>query len=175
MMGTTHWVIGGMCWLGGLVSVQGTHPLGWLAITAGFAIASIAALEPDIDSKNSLASKMLGPITQAISYLVRTLFGGHRKITHSLLGWALVAIAVFAVSHALHIAYWIPAAIMVGWASHILADMTTKVGCPLLWPGNKHNYGLHLVTTNSNAERYFIRPASLVLCVLFTALLIVGI
>ena len=175
MMGHTHWVIGGMSWLGGLVALPHEYPLNVLTIAGGFAIAALAALQPDIDSKKSLAAKMLGPVTEAISWCVRTLFGGHRKITHSLLGWAIVGVTVFALSHWLHVPYWIPAAIMVGWASHILADMTTKVGCPLLWPGNKHNYGLHLVTTNSNAERYFIRPASLVLCVFFTALLIVGI
>jgi membrane-bound metal-dependent hydrolase YbcI (DUF457 family) len=176
MMGATHWVIGGASWLGVLVALSAHgHSFGLLAIAGGFAIASVSALEPDIDSKKSMASRMLGPITGAISWCVRTLFGGHRKITHSLLGWGIVTVIVFSLSYWLHIPYWIPLSIAVGWASHILADMTTRVGCPLFWPGNKHNYGLHLVETGKGLETMFIRPMSVVLCVVFGILLIVGI
>ena len=175
-MGHTHWVIGGASWLAGLwILSLGGHSFSALVIAAGFAIAAVSALEPDIDTKKSMASKMLGPVTESISWCVRTLFGGHRKITHSLLGGAIVAVSVFAISYALHIPYWIPSAIMVGWASHVLADMTTKEGCPLLWPESKKKYGLHLVTTGKDAEKYFIRPLSVGLCILFATLLVVGI
>ena len=175
MMGRTHWVIGGASWLGTVALTGSTFHLGWVAIAGGFAIASVSALEPDIDSKNSLASKMFGPISQAASYVVRTLFGGHRKITHSLLGFGLVALVLLALVHWLPvIPIWIAAAVLIGWASHVLADMTTKVGCPLLWPINMHNYGLHLVTTGKNAERYFIHPLSVVACVVFTIMLVIG-
>lgn len=176
MMGITHWVIGGASWLGLLVGLEATgSPVNALVIGGGFAVASIAALEPDIDSKGSMASRMLGPITGVISYLVRHLFGGHRKITHSILGALILTFGIVAFSNWLHIPSWIGGAVIVGWVSHVLADMTTKVGCPLLWPVHKKNYGLHFVVTNGNLERYFIRPMAIVACVALTIMLLIGV
>lgn len=176
MMGRTHWVIGGASWLGGLVSVNttGTVPLNPGVIAGGFAIASIAALLPDIDTKNSLASKMLGPITKLISFVIRKLFGGHRKITHSVLGWAIVGVSAYSLVLYAHLQPWAAASFMVGWSSHVIADMITREGCPLLWPVSKQKYGLHLVRTGFRLEKYLIRPLALAACVGFAALLIVG-
>lgn len=179
MMGPTHFLIGGAAWLAGLVAV-GHQPALNVAVV-GWAIASVAALLPDIDSKNSLASKMLGPVTMFLSWVIRSLFGGHRKITHSIIGLVLAGFLGYSLTHYWHMPVWIDAAIMVGLASHVVADMATREGCPLLWPIHKTNYGLHLVTTglskkkgHHTSEYWFIRPLAVVATVVFGALLIAG-
>lgn len=176
MMGRTHWVIGGASWLGGMVAANtgGNLPLNPTVIAGGFVIASIAALLPDIDTKNSLASKMLGPVTGIISWVVRKTFGGHRKITHSLIGAGIMGLAVFGTSQALHIQPWVGAAVMIGWLSHVIVDMITREGCPLLWPFSKVKYGLHFVTTGKRAEKLLIHPLAIGACLLFGTLLAMG-
>jgi len=178
MMGHTHWIIGGASWLGVLAFAGTPSP----AVAAGgFALASVAALCNDIDTKNSMASKALGPVTGLISFTIRKLFGGHRKITHSLLGWALVTLTLFGCVSSLHLIPWIAIAVIVGWSSHIAADMLTKEGCPLLWPISKTNYGLHLVTTGLDKKRghhtsewWVIRPLAVLAVIGFSLMLMIG-
>lgn len=172
MMGHTHWVIGAASWLGVLAFVTVSHNPA--VVFGGTAIAAVSALCADIDTKNSMASKALGPITGALSYLIRTLFGGHRKITHSILGMILVATGVYALTLGLHWPIWVELSILTGWASHIGSDMITREGCPLLWPASKSKYGLHLVTTGKKVERYLVRPIALASCILFAVLIIAG-
>jgi membrane-bound metal-dependent hydrolase YbcI (DUF457 family) len=172
MMGHTHWVIGAASWLGVLAFTPVYH--NGATVFGGTAIAAVSALCADIDTKNSMASKALGPITGALSYLIRTLFGGHRKITHSILGIILVAACVYALTTGFHWPLWIEGAIMAGWASHVAADMITREGCPLLWPISKKKYGLHLVTTGKRAEKYLIRPSALIACIVFSVMLVRG-
>lgn len=172
MMGHTHWVIGAASWLGVLAFTTVSHNPA--VVFGGTAIAAVSALCADIDTKNSMASKALGPITGALSYLIRTLFGGHRKITHSILGMLLVAVGVYAGTFALHWPIWVELSILVGWASHIGSDMITREGCPLLWPFSKVKFGLHLVTTGKRIEKFIVRPLALAACVGFGALLMIG-
>lgn len=175
MLGHTHWVIGAASWLSVLVFSPTIFSHSPAVVFGGTAIAAVAALCADIDTKNSMASKALGPITGALSYFIRTLFGGHRKITHSILGMILVATGVYAATLGFHWPIWIELSILIGWASHIASDMLTREGCPLLWPVSKVKYGLHLVTTGKRVEKYLVRPLALAACVLFATLLIVGI
>lgn len=176
MMGHTHWVIGAAAWLGtlALTDIAGTLTLNAAVVFGGSAIAAIAALEPDIDTKNSMASKSLGPITGVVSWVIRTAFGGHRKITHSILGMLIMAGVFFGVSKTFGWPAWIPLAAIIGWNSHILSDMLTREGCPLLWPVSKTKFGLHLVTTGKRTEKYGVRPIALIACVVFGAMLIAG-
>ena len=160
MLGKTHLTIGGAAWLGCMYS-QVVPAHGITALSAGWFIAAIGALEPDIDTKKSMASQMFGPVTRGISYLVREAFGGHRKITHSILGAVIMSLFFYACIHLWFLIPWIAIAFMVGWVSHVVADMTTVQGCPLLWPASKHKFGLHLVHTGKNLEHYFIFPLAL--------------
>lgn len=183
MMGPTHAMIGAASWLGGLAALNaaGSAPIGVAIGLGGTALAALLALMPDIDTKNSLGSKLMGPVTETLSFGIRKLFGGHRKITHSLLGVALVAVPLFACVQSLHLIPWVAAAIVTGWVSHIAADMLTREGCPLLWPIDMHDYGLHLVTTgldkkkgHHTSEWWIIHPLSIVAVIGFSILLIIG-
>lgn len=162
MMGHTHALIGGMGWLGFAYATKG-HVIDTpaFAVIGGYALASFAALVPDIDTPGSMISRMLGPVGMILSWAVRKIGGGHRKITHSLLGVALVALPFMWCVTSWRLQPWIAAAFVLGYIMHILADMTTISGCPLLWPVNRHNYGLHLITTNKGVEHLVIVPLTL--------------
>lgn len=75
---------------------------------------SVGSILPDIDSRNSLLGKSLPFIPKLIK---------HRTITHSLL---------FIIG-----CYFINYYLMVGCCVHLILDMMTKQGCPLLYPFNK--------------------------------------
>ncbi|MGP1924635.1 MAG: metal-dependent hydrolase [Arsenophonus sp. NEOnobi-MAG3] len=92
----------------------------------------LTCLLPDIDHPKSL----LGQRLKWLSIPITKVFG-HRGITHSFL--AIVVASIFLSSNLLsEIIISIPVdfihAMVVGYISHILADMLTPVGIPLLWP-----------------------------------------
>jgi membrane-bound metal-dependent hydrolase YbcI (DUF457 family) len=172
MMGKTHLLIGGAAWLG-IAAIPGSGLIhNSLAIGAGWFLASFGALCPDMDQKQSMGSKMFGPITGAVSWLVRKVSGGHRKLTHSLLGFAIVAAIFGACVVGLHLIPWIAAAFLVGWVSHVLADMLTVQGCPLMYPSSRRSYGLHLMKTNHVGEHWFILPVAILANVVFIGMVV---
>jgi membrane-bound metal-dependent hydrolase YbcI (DUF457 family) len=183
MMGHTHLLIGGATWLGYQAMATGT---GQPAVSAGIAFggwvaASYAALLPDLDSKKSLASQMFGWPTEGLSYLIRTVGGGHRKITHSLVGLGLVTLLTFGAVNTWHLGHWVAVSVLLGWISHVVADMLTKEGCPLLWPISSHNFGIHLITTgmgkkhgHHTMEWWLITPLSTIVTFVSMAALLVG-
>lgn len=90
----------------------------------------LTCLLPDIDHPQSFAGQRLRLLSQPLSRLV-----GHRGFTHSLL--AVIAL--------LSLCQWHPVAarlpdadimqsLVLGYCSHIIADMLTPAGVPLLWP-----------------------------------------
>ena len=52
-----------------------------------------------------------------------------------------------------------PHMIMIGVLVHILGDMITKQGCPVLWPLKSKRYRLARFKAGGQAERWFFRPA----------------
>ena len=103
------------------------------AIAAGIA----ASLLPDIDHSKSMIGRTLIPI----SLLLNAAFG-HRTITHSLLGFFIAIVLAYFITATL----WLPAAVyiafIVGYTSHILADMLNDAGVALLYPFEKRRYSI---------------------------------
>lgn len=99
----------------------------WLHLIPG---ALAGALLPDIDHPKS----MLGQWVRFISVPVSRLCG-HRGFTHSLLA---ILTGVFLFHTRLPAGWAVPAdfyqAVIVGYLSHLVADMLTTAGIPLLWP-----------------------------------------
>ncbi|EJD6082050.1 MULTISPECIES: metal-dependent hydrolase [Providencia] len=99
----------------------------WLHMVPG---ALLGALLPDIDHPSSLPGRLLRIFSLPISKLC-----GHRGFTHSLVAWLLVMAACY---------QWIPIewqvpndliqAFLLGYLSHLIADMLTPSGVPFLWP-----------------------------------------
>ncbi|WP_075181653.1 metal-dependent hydrolase [Pantoea sp. 1.19] len=92
--------------------------------------ALLTCLLPDIDHPKSLLGQRLKWLSKPIARIF-----GHRGFTHSLLA---VAGGVFLLKVKLPADSWLPPdalqGMVVGYLSHIIADMLTPAGVPLLWP-----------------------------------------
>jgi len=76
-----------------VLHVTGAGLLAGAVFTAG------AATLPDIDEPGSTISRTLGFFTEAVSWVVHKVSGGHRKGTHSIAGVAVFALAALAAVH----------------------------------------------------------------------------
>ncbi|MBP2847111.1 metal-dependent hydrolase [Dickeya oryzae] len=92
--------------------------------------AMLTALLPDIDHPKSILGQRLKWISVPIARLC-----GHRGFTHSLLA---ILLGVYVIRTRLPLDWPLPGdvyhAMIVGYLSHIIADMLTTAGVPLLWP-----------------------------------------
>lgn len=143
MTGKTHQIIG--LTTGVLTFLALTDPsYNPATLAAAVVVSSIGALLPDIDQPTAdLWNKI--PFGKVAGEIVNP-FLEHRNLTHSLLGIAIVGWA----SHALldqAPSYWGLNQSLIFWAflasycSHLLADMVTVQGIPLLFPLQR-NFGL---------------------------------
>lgn len=82
-------------------SVDASGGFTWSAALAGMAVASGAALLPDLDHPGSSLARSLGPLTKALAWVVNKLSGGHRNFTHGVLG-------VFAFTAGAYALTWLP-------------------------------------------------------------------
>lgn len=110
----------------------------------------LGTLLPDIDHANSKIGRKL-PI---INKLLR-LFGiKHRGLTHSIIGVVLVVLFF----HQLHIKGWIGELVLlgliIGYISHLMADMLNPQGIPLFFP-NELKFSLLKINTSSWKENLF--------------------
>ena len=137
MTGKTHQVIGITAALGGFFILQEPtyQPATFVAVLVA---AHFGSLLPDIDSSaadiwNSVpAGKHVGRVATKFTF-------GHRNLTHSLLGLALVGFLthrlIMSMPH-----YWgldlnlVWLSFIIGYVFHLLADAVTVLGVPLLWP-----------------------------------------
>lgn len=87
---------------------------------------AFGALLPDIDTTQSGLGKFVKPVSR---FLERRF--GHRTITHSLLGMAIVAALTFPVLGISSHAYIY---LLLGYASHLVLDTMNIIGVPLLYP-----------------------------------------
>lgn len=127
MTGRTHLTIGVAV---GLALAQTMHaaPQQSALIVAA---AALGSLLPDIDHPQSMLSGWI-PGSGLL-----TLFTRHRGITHSLLFCMLLPAALwYAMTSAGSIAipYIYPLGLVLGMCSHLLSDMLTPAGVPLLYP-----------------------------------------
>lgn len=139
------------------------------AVTAVFAN-MIGGLLPDIDQEGSdLWDKIRGG--NIIDEIVSPILGGHRHISHSLLGlgivWYLSWNFLGYVGKFLIVdRYVVFMAFMIGFVSHIAADMLTRDGTPLLYPLKKcfgiPPWKIMRIKTGSFVERLLVFPGLLV-------------
>lgn len=121
MMASTHVVFGMACW----GAFERVHGVSILSAPEGMLIAGAASLLPDIDHPSSRFGRMV----PFISYPISAIFG-HRGITHSLLMVVVLLAALVIAGHA----GWFVAPLVIGYLSHLIGDMLTNSGVPLLWP-----------------------------------------
>jgi len=174
MTATTHQMVAliSALWVLTLFPVQVGPLLGFIAIVA----VMIGALTPDLDQPTAnIWRKLLGG--NHLGNIFRFFSGGHRHLTHSLIGIFLIGwLLRLAISNFVHPDYLSSAiilwrAFMVGYISHPLADTFTDWGVPWLWPVKWHlkippGPGEVRVTTDSFVERLFVRGAIIIIAVL---------
>lgn len=98
----------------------------------------IGALAPDLDQATNRLWDML-PIGNFFGQILRGIFLGHRTISHSIVGivvfYKILELIIPKLLNPDYVnASLVAASIMIGFISHILADMLTKEGVPLLFP-----------------------------------------
>lgn len=118
MFGRTHILIGVAGW------VVAAETLGQPLSVESLAAAALGSLLPDIDHPRA----MLGRRLPGVSHIIRAV-AGHRGFTHSAFAVVLLVLGLNALSPA----NW-HLALVLGMASHLMADMLTPGGIPLLWP-----------------------------------------
>lgn len=127
-MGKTHVLAGLGLYLTGrtlLAPDAIIHPAEFVAVFLG-------SLIPDIDHPKSWVGRRLWFISYPLSGII-----GHRGLTHSLCGLAIISIALATVLFLNAIPFdikIITIAFAVGYLSHILCDYNTNTGVPFLWP-----------------------------------------
>jgi inner membrane protein len=138
-------------WLGDSPSVWlGDSPVVW-AFCAG-----MGALLPDLDAQESKIKNLsvfgIRPFLLPANFLHRSL--GHRGMLHSALGLMLMAL-VIGIPAGIGLGTTAMMALILGIASHLALDASTKSGIPLWFPNPQR---MHLlpsqlrITTGSQAE-----------------------
>lgn len=110
----------------------------------------IGGLLPDIDHPGSKMGRALYPI----AWVINKLFG-HRGATHSLIALFLTSVLFlmpsFLIEGFAKVLYTqFAIGISVGFLSHILLDMTTKSGVPILYPFVRKSYRIARLTTGKH-------------------------
>ncbi len=122
MMALTHGVIGAVAYAG-VVSFSGDAPE---PVAVGAAM--LGAWLPDVDTPNSKAGFCVYPFAVWMEGKF-----GHRTITHSVVGTLIFAALCAPLLYFPHLRPLF-FALLCGYASHLLADASTKSGVPLAWP-----------------------------------------
>ena len=166
MTGRTH----DMAAVTALLGLVVLYPPGQLTLaTAMLALLAnmIGGIAPDIDQPTAPFWRNL-PVGSVVGHLITRMMGGHRFITHSLLGLGLLAFLsqmllsfLSPLMRGIDIhAVWL--AFLVGVVSHLIMDMFTKEGVPLLLP-IPIKFGLPplrvlRLTTGHTPELYIVFP-----------------
>lgn len=155
----THVVFSECCWFAAS-AVFDVH----YGTTEVLAVAAASVL-PDADYPKSWLGHQLGTISEDLNRLF-----GHRSFLHSLLALTLVTASLGS------LLWWIAAtpaataAVLVGYGSHLLADMMTLGGVQLFWPSRLiavfPGRDEYRVVSGGNSERVFVAFA-LTLALLF--------
>ncbi|GAB4032515.1 hypothetical protein GCM10028774_13260 [Spirosoma jeollabukense] len=94
-----------------------------------------AAILPDIDHTKSI----IGWASRPLSTWLQTKYG-HRTVTHSIFFYLAVVLLIKAVDNLFHLPFTLPVALALG--SHLIFDMCTKQGIPLMYPFSRRPFVL---------------------------------
>lgn len=149
MKGKNH-LIAGACTAACLTaSAIIEHKVSIIPIAGMAAAACLGSLFPDIDSRTS----KLGKKMKITSWLCSKVFG-HRGFLHSPLFVALVYIVcwiIFSANDIMEYNY-IWGGFIAGMLMHLMCDMTTKGGIPVLYPWSRGKFSIGVLPSGSKWE-----------------------
>ena len=171
MTGRTH-DLAAITALGAVAFALHPHPITLSTLLIAILANQVGGITPDIDQPTAPLWKNL-PIGHPLGKITDKLLGGHRFLTHSILGLAIFGFLAFSLLKFLHpimqgvdvtIVWW---SFMIGMLSHLIMDSFTKEGVPWLlpWPakfGFPPNKGLR-IETGHFVELFIIFPLFLLL------------
>lgn len=137
-------------------------PVSWLSLAGFFICALLGGTAPDLDKPRQFWARMLA----------RTAFGGHRHLSHSLVGLilasALAGLLLGKLGPAIGVMPTLPfLGFVAGYASHLILDSLTIEGVPWLFPLPTYfglpPLGQFRVPTGSLVEQLLVMPALLAL------------
>lgn len=114
----------------GLVEIRPVAPpVGWLSLAGFFICALLGGTAPDLDKPRQFWARALA----------HTAFGGHRHLSHSLVGLilasALAGLVLGSVGRVVGVAPSLPfLGFVAGYLSHLVLDSLTIEGVPWLFP-----------------------------------------
>ncbi len=158
--------------LGAVVLIQPARTITLATVVICILANLIGGITPDIDQPTAPFWHNL-PIGKFFGKIFDDLAGGHRFLTHSILGLAIFGFAVKALLLFLHpimrdvnigLVWW---SFMIGMLSHLVMDTFTKEGVPWLLP-IPIKFGFppvkHLrIRTGHAAEKFIVFPLLLVI------------
>lgn len=170
MTGRTHDLIA----FTAMAAVVATQPIASMTLATAFVAFSanmIGGLAPDIDQSTGVLWKRVR-MGRFFAKLLSPIFGGHRHISHSLLGIVFFGVVskifLMLISEILlvdmNIVWW---SFMIGVASHLIADTFTHSGVPWFFP-IPVNFGIPPIKalrfhTGSFIEKGVVFPALILL------------
>jgi membrane-bound metal-dependent hydrolase YbcI (DUF457 family) len=155
VLGRTHAIGGFVSWQFLLPALV---PMGWEAAAGGAAFAVWGAYGPDMDHAKATWAQSFYGGTWVAGHVARAV-GGHRMGTHCLLS---IPVAGFAVGGLLAVAaLFVPEmtgtmclawalCFAVGWASHILLDSPTVMGCAWFYPFSRRKFRIGNLRVSSS-------------------------
>lgn len=119
MMGKQHVQFATVTAIGSYFVLQELYPLSIANPALFFGGTILGSLMPDIDRETSIIGTVLWPISKLINKLF-----GHRKLTHDILLWLIVAI-IMSYFKPITLGFWL------GYIGHLFLDSFTKKG--IIW------------------------------------------
>ena len=179
MRARTHDVAAATALLGVVVALPELPTVTLSTVVAALIANQIGGIIPDIDQPTAPLWRNL-PIGGLFGKVVGKMLGGHRFLTHSLLGLALVGLASQALLLFIHpllphvqtqYVWW---ALMIGMVSHLVMDTFTKEGVPWLLP-IPVKFGIPplrrlRVTTGKWTENFIVLPLLIIIAGIICAL-----
>ncbi|PIJ51857.1 metal-dependent hydrolase [Erwinia sp. OLTSP20] len=123
--------------------------------------ALLSGLLPDIDHPHSFLGQRLWWISRPVARLF-----GHRGFTHSLLAVAGAIVLLWLQPPCSQVPADVLQGMVIGYLSHLAADMLTPAGVPLLWPC-RWRFCLPLLNSRHGNQRERGLGIALVICALW--------
>jgi inner membrane protein len=160
MMGKSHALSGVVT--GSLVATAAHLPPAQAVAFIG--VTSVCSLLPDFDHPDAMLPRMFAWPGRALATIIARIFG-HRTLTHSVLGVGVLGAGLAFIPRLPGFCYW---AVILGCVTHILGDMLTVSGVPVLWP-HKASWGIGFkrfrMRTGGHMEQLIVTPLLVVLAV----------
>ncbi len=107
-----------------------------IGVVTGSILGSVA---PDIDQPTAHIWAEIPLFGRLFGKVASLALGGHRNLSHSLLGVVLFSGLAWWLTRPIPVGAWIDAPIalqsfVIGFTAHLVADAVTVMGVPLLWP-----------------------------------------